>query len=903
MLGAQVFYIDPNIVAQTSQVGISAIDLYFQSAPSANANISGILYPGVTCYLVPTQNNVPVLDNLPSNPSARLAYTDILPSSDASQATTVSFSPPVFVNSGQYYALVIIPDGNENFTLWTSVIGNTLVGSNTIDSGPTGNYLGAFYEPISVVPIAPANGSPTANTSMVSTGNSSSNSIYPTSDYTTAVWTPLAGTDLKFTVYCARYAVQGNNAIGSFVSNGSLSAAQVTTTTNVTQNAVSGEFNFGMPAWRYDYIQYNPSFSSNNSVMVGERVYQNTVFYPGGTNAYATVSVTANSTTVTGTGVNWSTLLNVGGFYPEYIVITSKNAQGPNADIVAVRQVVGLVSNTVIQVDEPLNFSNSAAYFFRSPVAVVDQWESAKFFGVSTQVMITTNVTSNTSMRFVNDSIITLLSNAVGTGYANSDVVTVSGFEAVSGKVIGGYVAKANVVTFANGTIANVFLANLGAGFVNASAIAVSVANSTGGSSNGSGATWVYTVGSTIKSEFLGLTGTGGFFCNCKMLNIEVGEVMPALIVSNPAETAYTAFHRMPYYSIDDLSTFIGKTYYCDSDGNWDQYQIQSSTMEFPWQFTKRRCIMSWSNELVTPYANGTSCGGAGGSTVGNNVGLLSNSSVIEINCVSNSDFASMAITPATTTITFLRYIINNDANHEITNYGNAWAKGVEVQFNLANSAFAEDLIVYLTAYQPPNTSILVYARVNNSQDPDPLATRDWTQLQLTGGGNVYSSPTQISDYKQYTYSFFPYPQAMKNLAGYANVANNSATITGSGTTWSSNLTVNLVSGSLVLIQQPLFPNNYAVAVVNVVSNDTSFTINYPIVNNNIEGSGLTVSLLTQPHQAFHEYLNANIAAYYNTEMVKFSTFDTAQLKIVMLSANNLTVPFIANLQCAALSI
>lgn len=76
--------------------------------------------------------------------------------------------------------------------------------------------------------------------------------------------------------------------------------------------------------------------------------------------------------------------------------------------------------------------------------------------------------------------------NAGGTGYANSDLVRVSG---------GAVNASATLTTNSTGGLATLTITNYGSGFVNTSATTVAVTNSTGGASLGSTATFTYTLG------------------------------------------------------------------------------------------------------------------------------------------------------------------------------------------------------------------------------------------------------------------------------------------------------------------------------------------------------------------------------------------------------------------------
>lgn len=904
---AQVFYINSNLVAGAPEVGISSVDLFFKGVPNPTNNKSGIQYPGVTIAIVPTINGIPYIENLSMSPLARVGFTDVRVSTNASLPTNFRFPRPVQVKTNLSYAIVIAFDGDEDFSLWESVTGQTLIGSTTVSPGSSDRNVAGFYNYIGTIPIASVNSATTSNSGLVS-GNTtmSGNTLTANVVYTLNNWTPLSYTQLKFNVYVARYAINGNTDLAAFVHSGSPPTAQIFGTSNdASSNISTGVWSFTIPSTRFEYVTYDRPTSSVLGMFVGERVYQNTVFWPGGTATPATVSVTANSDVISAVSnnINFNTFLAVGGATPEYVVFQSLNHLGANADVVNVRQVIQNISNTSIQVDEPCTFTNAACYFLRSPVAVVDQFiSSVRMFGSEADMAILKDSTANSSVRFVNNSLMGVGIANGGLGYANTDYITFTGYEVVSGKVIGGYAATANVVTDGNGMITSVLMSNLGCGFVNTGNIVVTVSNSSGNNSTGNGISLTANVGAILKGEFLGQNGMGGYMTNAHLQVVQVGDFIPGVLLNNPGGTLYTASVRFPYYQVSDSSTFSGYAYYCDADGAWDVISITSKIIEHPWVFTKQRTLPSWSQELVTPYANGTSCNGAGGSTVANVVGLTSNSSVIMLNAVSNNDFTAVAVAPETTTMTFFRYVINNDYTGENTNYGNAWAKGVEVSFNLANGTFAEDLLVFSSMYRPPGVDVKMFARVYNSSDPDAFDDKDWTMLQLTGGINVFSSATDTSSLVELTWSFQPFPNTATPLSGAASATLNSNVITGVGTTWSTNATANLQPNTLVTIYPALFPNNYMVALVTAVTNDTSFTIESQVTNNDIVGSGLVIAPVLYPHQAFHNWLNDNVARYYNSSMVKFDGFDVCQFKAVMISSNGVVVPLLSDIRGVATS-
>lgn len=894
---AQVFYIDSALVQGSSTVAIDKVTLYFKSKPQATNNKSGITNPGIQVFLTGTANSVPMLPVIISNLRwSRAEYNDIHVSPDASIPTTFVFDPPVPFSTATSASIVLQYDGSEDFVPWTDVAGDLLVGTTTISSGADKRTTGGYFSFISDVPVVTGNNS--SNSIMVSTGTSdNSGASFANATYTAAAWQPKVGTSLKFDVYVARYAVGGNTGLISFVNTLSPSGGQIHTTT-ATTNTGAGEVSYDIPQDRYEYLAYDRFNSSILNISPGERVFPILPLYPPGQAVKVTLACANGSNLVTATGnVNWSTLLSISANQPEHLIILSANHLGANADIVNVRAVTNIISNTVIQLDVPLTFTNAVSTFWRSPVATVDQFKRARFFGNDQDVVICKGSTANAAKRFERSSVNSISIVAGGSGYANTDWVKVTGHDFLTNKIIGAHNANAMLSTNSTGGITSIYLANVGSGFSNIANVSYTVSNTSGANSVGTGANLSITIGTNIKGEFLGFNGKGGNFANVRPINIEVGRVMPGLLISNPSGTYYNASIRFPYYSVDDAAVPSGKQTYCDVDGAWDVLNIETFTTHYPFEFSKRRTLPSWSNELYTPYANGTSSQGFGGTSNTPQQALTSNASVITLTTISNNDFAHITAVPSGSKITYSRYIINNDYTNENTNYGNSWARGIETKFNLANNSLAEDLLVYATVYKPANTDVLCFARIYNTHDNDAFDTKDWTMLQLRSGNNIASSPTNLQDTYELTWGFQKYPNVAFQITGSVTTTNGSKTLTGSNTNFS-----NLISGDLVLIQNGLFPNLYMVAVANVITNATSMTINKPIANLNLVGSGFVVSKLGFKYQAFNNSLNDNVSRYYSSTMTENDGFNAVQIKLVMTSANGLVVPLISDIRAVAVS-
>lgn len=71
----------------------------------------------------------------------------------------------------------------------------------------------------------------------------------------------------------------------------------------------------------------------------------------------------------------------------------------------------------------------------------------------------------------------------------------------------------------------------------------------------------------------------------------------------------------------------------------------------------------------------------------------------------------------------------------------------------LAEGQDAEDILVVLTAYRPPNTDVPVWIKIQNNQDSDAFSTISWIKLDMFDS-SVYSSSSDRNDFREYTYKF-----------------------------------------------------------------------------------------------------------------------------------------------------
>ena len=874
------FYVDKTAVANCAQVSISSIGLYFMYRPNPYENTSTLANPGITLMLTDVVQDVPNIANSQIFVNAtRCEWNEISSSSDASVETRFTFKTPIIVNTDQSYAFILSFDGNEDFVPWTNIKGNKLVGTTDLSPGPSSSVGGKFFQ----------------STSIIQTVDDLTNSNLITA------WNSLDNTTLKFNIYAARYAINGD----PIIANTTLTPNTVVYYSNLYWDYDSGsnEITIFQPSPRVENISFNMNTSLKQTIVSAQKIYQKKPYWPGGT-SYATVAVTmsntitANSTTSNGMPFSWNNVF--GSYTGEKYIVLQDYAQ------VDVRKVVSIISNTVIMVDEPTTFVNTASKFIISPIATVDSFNTSYINGQKTALMFLRDSNANSTVRFTGSSVNTANIVLGGTGYSNNDIMYVIGYENIPGKVYGNFAAVANIATNTSGGITSLSLSSIGAGFTNSASIrtifsntVITPNNTIANTSGGSGANISIIIGSTLMTD-----QANNVFNQCQVLNIPPSDC--TVINNNLAQTSQnvslSSTMSFLYYANVDFSTSTGYGYYVSTPPqvfnlDYNKRFMLNQNINVP-------TIMSRSNEFVALYSNGAINNQA------NSLLTFSNNYVVSLKASFENDYSSLGSIYGPT-IEFGRYIINNDYSYENTNNGNALARYLTTVINFTglvdSTRMAEDLRIYLTAYRPPNSSFQVFARIQNSGDSEAFDDEDWTRLELIDG-DIYSSLTDSTSYVEMTWGFQPAPNTVFTLAGYASTANNSATITGIGTTFSANLAAN----NLIKIYSPLFPEeNFAVVSVNSITSNTSLTVDQVFSTNTIFGiggpeladtSGLLIDLLGWPNQAFNNIQNDNVVRYYNMSNHIYDNFNILQIKVCSLSADPRSIPRIHNIRSVSLS-
>lgn len=142
----QTFRIDPNLVADSPEVMITSVEVYFKSKPNEIKNTSGLNGPGISVWLCEVENEEPVPEKILTNSLKSISY-DMIPTSDkADTACVVGFGSPAVAKPGSTYGIVIKFE-DPAFEIWENVQGQVLVNSSgsNLSLGSQGRFGGRLF--------------------------------------------------------------------------------------------------------------------------------------------------------------------------------------------------------------------------------------------------------------------------------------------------------------------------------------------------------------------------------------------------------------------------------------------------------------------------------------------------------------------------------------------------------------------------------------------------------------------------------------------------------------------------------------------------------------------------------------------------------------------------------------
>lgn len=275
----------------------------------------------------------------------------------------------------------------------------------------------------------------------------------------------------------------------------------------------------------------------------------------------------------------------------------------------------------------------------------------------------------------------------------------------------------------------------------------------------------------------------------------------------------------------------------------------------------------------------------------------------LKINLASSSQYCSPKVTVNPSSLIISSAYINSNTTNEhwANNAGAALAKYISRQSTLSPELDAEDIFVYLTAYRPSGTDLKVYVRIKAREDTRKITDIDWSELEIDTNADVYSSSSDLSDYKEYRYTFRKKPQTTV-ITGTASYTNATANLDGISTTWSSNLAAN----DVIAIIDPSNAQVYDIGIVDSVANNTRLSLKSVLSDQGVyttTTTGLTVEKLTYPTEAFKYYGNDYLVRYYDSNKAGYDGYQQFAIKIVMTRNARGVVPYINDVRAIATSV
>jgi len=116
----------------------------------------------------------------------------------------------------------------------------------------------------------------------------------------------------------------------------------------------------------------------------------------------------------------------------------------------------------------------------------------------------------------------------------------------------------------------------------------------------------------------------------------------------------------------------------------------------------------------------------------------------------------------------------NTSGEANASSGGGADAKYITRKITLADGQDAEDIRVYVTAYRPPGSGVLVYYKVLHREDSDTFDNARWIPMDILAdqgftASTVYSSSENQDDFKEYVYGIPDYGNTYRSGANTTN--------------------------------------------------------------------------------------------------------------------------------------
>lgn len=233
--------------------------------------------------------------------------------------------------------------------------------------------------------------------------------------------------------------------------------------------------------------------------------------------------------------------------------------------------------------------------------------------------------------------------------------------------------------------------------------------------------------------------------------------------------------------------------------------------------------------------------------------------------------------------------------SNEVAGFGISTNRYISKRLSLAEGLDAEDVKVYLTAYNPTGTSIEVYAKIMHATDGDSFSDKSWTLLEQVTNIGVSSDSLNPNDYREFEYAFPNIPPSLR-ISGTANTDSTSTTIEGFGSEFNSEL----VEGDFIRLAIPGDDATFDIRKVVTITDFNTIVVDAPPSSNN---DGVRVYKVIHPYTAFRNKRNDNIVRYYNSDGAFFDTYKYMAIKVVLRSEDSALIPTVQDIRAIAVSI
>lgn len=235
------------------------------------------------------------------------------------------------------------------------------------------------------------------------------------------------------------------------------------------------------------------------------------------------------------------------------------------------------------------------------------------------------------------------------------------------------------------------------------------------------------------------------------------------------------------------------------------------------------------------------------------------------------------------------RWGINNSSADEYKsdNTGAAVSKMVSKKLVLGAENMAEDLKVIANVHTPVGTSVEMYARVYNSNDPTGFNNKQWTKMLQIAGHGIYDDPEQGLSFHEGEWQIPWFPTSNGTVEGIITTVENSKVLTFDASANTTQIDA-LAQGQVIKLYSTLFPTVYQLFSVDSANSAAlTVTMQQPVSNTSMVGDGFRMDTLIDENTAFRNTGNFEISRYFGNDGEIYDNFDQVAVKIVLLSTGD----------------